>query len=167
MSRNRNRSSWNPTKKHVVVFREIIESEAFRDLESGARDVLFELMYRYNGENNGEIPLSVRETSERTNCSDNTAMRRQRDVVEHGFAKLAQKGAFTKKDRHASEWILTMYPLKGAPPTNEWRRWKKQNAVSKTATDGVKNSDRGARRTSSTVSKTATVVPFRKPPRSQ
>lgn len=129
MAKKRNRSHWNPANKHVVLFRNLFESPAYRDLTPGARDVLHELMYRFNGINNGRLPLSVREAAERTNCSDNTAQKRLEELQNHGFIKCAQKGAFTRKDRHASEWTITFYDLDNNPPTSEYRNWKEENAV--------------------------------------
>ncbi len=49
----------------MALFRRLIECPAFRDLSSDGRNVLFELLHRYEVSNNGRIPLSVREAAER------------------------------------------------------------------------------------------------------
>ena len=163
MAKRRPRSKWNPAHKHVRLSRELMECDAWRDLSSGARDVLLELMYRYNGQNNGSVVLSVRQAGARTNCTENTALKRLREIEEHGFVRCSRKGSFTTKGGHASEWTLTLFPLNGEPPTKDFLRWQKQNTVAKIQTVGRKNSHTGRRKRGRTVSKIATVVPFPKP----
>ena len=163
MSRRRKRKDWSPANKFVKLDRALLECDAYRDLSSGARDVLHELMYRYNGHNNGSVVLSVRQAAARTNCTANTAMKRLLEVEDHGFARCSKKGAFKTKVRHASEWVLTMHPLDGEPAAKDFMRWKKQNAVAKTQTERRKNSDSERCRDMFTVSNNSTVVRFSKP----
>jgi hypothetical protein len=135
MSSKKGARKWSPGNKFVRVDRWLIESDAYRDLTSGARDVLLELMYRYNGSNNGAINMSVREVAERTNCAVGTAQARIQELKDHGFLKVAKPGSFTQKQRHATEWTLTIYGIGKELPTQEFKGWRKQNTVSKTDTN--------------------------------
>lgn len=138
MSR-KNASNWNPASKHIRLERYLFESAAYRDLSSGARDALHEFMYRYKGPDlspgNGRIPLSVREIAERTNCAIGTAQRRIDELIKHGFIKPTKKGSFSLKQRHATEWTLTMYSVGKVAPTKEFMQWEKKNAVPTVDTD--------------------------------
>ena len=138
VSRN-NASKWNPASKHIRLDRYLFESVAYRNLSSGARDALNEFMYRYKGPDlspgNGRIPLSVREIAERTNCAIGTAHRRIQELVDHGFIKVKTLGSFNLKQRHATEWTLTMYGVGKVAPTKEFMQWEKKNAVPTVDTD--------------------------------
>ena len=55
----------NYDAKHVRFYWHLLESEAYRHASPVARCLLTELEYRYNGENNGYIAMSVREAADR------------------------------------------------------------------------------------------------------
>lgn len=120
---SKKRKAWDPLAKHVQLHRWLLEAPAYRDLDSGARDVLTELMYRHDGKNNGAIPLSVREAADRTNCAPGTALDRLWSLREHGFLRVGTKGSFSLKARHATEWTLTMYAVGTDRPTRDFERW--------------------------------------------
>ena len=85
----------------------ILKSPAYLGLSAQARAILIELALIYNGVNNGSIGASVRRLSARCNIGKDTAAKCLIELQEAGFIQCTQKGAFSYKARHASEWRLT------------------------------------------------------------
>jgi hypothetical protein len=102
----------------------LLDSPAFLRLTSNAGLAYVEFCRRYNGANNGHIAFSIRELAERRNVSNATAHKAIKELREKGFIKPREMGAFTRKDRHATEWILTAYEYANQPATKEFMRWK-------------------------------------------
>ncbi len=108
----------------VMVRHDIMRSAAWRGLSTNARCVWLEIMFRYNGGNNGEIPLGCREAGEFCNISKNTAWKAFRELEDKGFIKIGQYSNFTCKYKRSTRWIVTHEVFEGKAPTNEWRGWK-------------------------------------------
>ena len=100
---------------------------------------------RYNGQNNGRIGLSVRDAARLAHVAPGTAQKALKSLQEHGFIKCRKKGAFSLKQRHATEWELTCWALKfGRPATHDYKQWmppQKQNTVSKQTSNGINTAD--------------------------
>ena len=109
--------------KFVLVRHDMMKSEAWRALSTSARCVWLEIMFRYNGNNNGEIPLSCREAGELCGISKNTAWKAMTELQEKGFIKIGEYSSFTCKMKRATRWIVTHEACEGKAPTNEWRVW--------------------------------------------
>ncbi len=109
----------------IMVRHDIYRSAAWRTLHAGARNIWLEIAYRYNGRNNGEISLSVREASMAALCGKSTAHKHLKQLQEHGFIHIAEKGTYS--NRIATTWILTHENHYDRTPTNEWRKWAEQN----------------------------------------
>ena len=92
--------------KFIQLFRYVLDSPAYTSLSLAARAALVEVIRGYNGQNNGQIVLSVRDLAHRMNCHRNTAARALRELVEKGFIEPRVKGAFSVKFRRATEWRL-------------------------------------------------------------
>ena len=115
--------------KHVQLWRSMQDSEAWRSLSLSGRCVWLEIMNRFNGHNNGEIPLSCREAAELCNISKGTASKAFNELLEKGFIKVGWYSSFTCKYKKSRRWIITHYPLeKSKAPTNEWRNWSEAEA---------------------------------------
>lgn len=112
--------------KFLNIPRYIFDSPAYRDMRPVERCALHELMYRYNGKNNGYIPFSIREMGQRLGCCKDTAIVALQSVVNHGFAFPKSEGVFTLKERHSTEWLLPMfgYPTDKDQPTKDFMRWQ-------------------------------------------
>ena len=95
-------------KRFVLYDYGLLETTAFKYLAGGAFKLLTVLRMRFNGANNGEISLSVREASSFINVSKETISKYFKELEDKGFIKLKQKGSFKYKKRHASTWSLTM-----------------------------------------------------------
>lgn len=103
-----------------------LNSEAWKALSMTARCLEMELKALFNGANNGEIFLSVREAAKRLGVSPNTAAKAFRELEEKCFIIAKQRGHFDWKQRHATSWILTEFEYNGKAATKDFMRWKKE-----------------------------------------
>ncbi len=110
---------------HVRLYRYMLRSAAWRSLTPQQRVVYLELENRHNGTNNGFIGFSVREAKEACNISKDTAAACLKVLVERGFIRCIQPGAFSYKKRHASEWELTAWPVCEELPKKDFMRWQR------------------------------------------
>ena len=106
----------------VMLRHDIMKSPAWRSLSPNTRCVWLEIMFRYKGDNNGEIPLSCREAGELLGVGKNTAYRAFTELEDRGFIKVGLIAGFKNKQRMATRWIVTHESYNGKPPTNEWRK---------------------------------------------
>ena len=116
------RSTGDP--RYVRLEHSTMNTPAYRSLSPNARAILLELMKRYNGFNNGEVGLGCREAGEAIGRSRNCAMRAFKELEDKGFIKCREPGAFTRKNRMATTWILTEYGFHGQRPTKDYRNWR-------------------------------------------
>jgi DNA-binding transcriptional regulator YhcF (GntR family) len=100
-------------------------SPAYRDLNSVERSILSDKMKRYDGSNNGRIPYSVREAATELRISKDTARRAISRLQDQGFIVQITRGAFSLKQRHATEWRLTELncDVTNSLPSKELMRW--------------------------------------------
>lgn len=110
--------------RFVILPYNILDSPAWKNLSPGAALIYIELKKRFNGRNNGELPLSCREAAVVAHCGKGTAGKLLTELVEHGFIQPAVKGRF--RNRHATTWILTSETYERRAPSNEWKEWKPQ-----------------------------------------
>ena len=132
------RSSAQP---FLQIPRYVFDCEAYRALKAAPRALLWELVRRHNGTNNGSIGLGVRETATALNCANNSATSYFHELTEQGFIAPTRKGGFNMKDpstRRATEWRLTWLPRGNELATKDFM---KKSAVSKIGTIGRKNCD--------------------------
>jgi DNA-binding transcriptional regulator YhcF (GntR family) len=121
--------------RHVRLYHWFMETLAWKSLEVVDRALYIEILARYAGPgtNNGSIPYSVREAAERLHIGKSTAASSFRRLEEKGFVVATQKGGFTCKIRHSSEWRLTEFNCDqtGELATKEFARWspEKQKSV--------------------------------------
>lgn len=108
----------------VMLRHDMLQSPAYRALKPTPRAVYTEILHRYNGINNGEIPLSCREAADRCNISQGTAARAFKKLQEHGFIKIGRASGFNMKKRESTRWIITHEAIGGKiGPTDEWKDW--------------------------------------------
>lgn len=133
----------------VAIERYIMRSVAWRSLTPVARAVYSEIGYHYTGDNNGKIVISVRGIAASLGISKDTAGRALLILEERGFIETVKRGAFTMKQRHASEFRMTAFrcDVTGALPAKTFMQWMPeiQNTVrpqgpngTTTGTDGTK-----------------------------
>ena len=109
---------------------DIMQSAAWLSLDPVARCLWTEIVFRYNGYNNGNIGLSCREAAERLNVSKDTAARAFNDLQDRGFITIAVDSAFRIKTKQSRRWRLTHeqahenYEPHERLPSNDWRKWE-------------------------------------------
>ena len=101
---------------------------AWQSLQPAPRVLYVALAQRYNGSNNGEISMSVREAARLLHIAKDTATKAFRELEYKGFIKCRKCGSFNYKLRHASIWILTEHPLPGDFATKEFASWRPENS---------------------------------------
>tara|TARA_R110002096_G_scaffold435828_1_gene663693 strand:- start:153 stop:563 length:411 start_codon:yes stop_codon:yes gene_type:complete len=111
------------TDSFVQLPRHLIKSKAYRALKPISRAMFVEFLYKYIGNNNGEIFMSVRMAAELLSCANNTAQKAIKDLIDKGFIIPRLKGSFTLKQRHATEWIVTLHGYNNQIATKEYMKW--------------------------------------------
>lgn len=130
------------TPRHIRLYQWFRDTTAWKSLEALDRALYIELLGRYSGpgSNNGCIPYSVREAAEALHVGKSTAAESFRRLEERGFIVPTQKGGFTCKLPHSTEWRLTEFACDvdvpdqgikaGDLPTKDFMRWpENQNTV--------------------------------------
>lgn len=122
-----NQKGRNPNgPRFIQLFHYLLDSEAWRSLKPPARALYIEIERRFNGVNNGEISLSVREAAKLIRVSRDTASRAFHDLEEKGLVRREVCGSFDWKIRHATTWVLTEKPLRGDAASKEFMRWRRE-----------------------------------------
>jgi len=118
--------------RHVRLYHWILRTPAWNSLSAEARAIYVEMSSRYHGTNNGQIPYAVRYAANSLGIGKTTAARAIEMLQDRGFIVVMTKGAFSRKNRHATEWRLTEFgcDVTNALSTREFARWREiQNAV--------------------------------------
>ena len=74
----------------------------------------------------------MREAAERLGCGKDTAAKWFQELEDKGFLKARQRGSFTYKARHASEWEITAEPYRDKPASKGFMRWNPANKIQST-----------------------------------
>lgn len=114
MSRRRPKRPIPREQRHIAWYYWMLDAPAFRALRGNAVKLMAMLQTRYNGANNGQISMSVREAADQVGCSINHAAALFKELQDAGFIEATVKGAFSWKTRHATTWRLTWLPTPNA-----------------------------------------------------
>jgi hypothetical protein len=119
----------NSSNRHVRLYHQDLETPAFTSLDCKARALLLEFHREYNGHNNGEIVLPVKEAMQRLGIgSTHTMLRAFQALEDRGFIVATSRGAFHAGAKHSTKWELTSWPLaKGAEPRRLFRKWRSRS----------------------------------------
>ena len=95
------------------------------------------MRYAGPGSNNGRLPFSVREAATELRIGKSTAARALQALIDRGFIVAMQRGAFSLKKRHATEWRLTEFPsdVDGGLATKDFARWSREKSESGTSSE--------------------------------
>ena len=96
---------------------------AWRSLPPASRALYVEIAQRYNGSNNGEISMSVREAARLIHVAKDTATKSVHELEAKGFIKRNVCGSFDWKLRHATTWVQTEHPFGDQDATKDFARW--------------------------------------------
>ena len=100
----------------------LLKTDAWRSLPPASRALYIELAQRYNGSNNGEISLSVREAARLIHVAKDTATKSFHELEAKGFIRRNVCGSFNWKEGRATTWILTEHDLDGQTATKDFVR---------------------------------------------
>lgn len=129
---------------HVRLYRHELDCAAYRSLTPDSRAALVEFRGLFNGQEN-RVYMSIRELGRRLGVGQRRAQRARDDLLERGWLRLLEQGAFSRKARHASVYALTNEPLDGdGPAPKDFMRWQpeEKSTVDNSATDGSQSSYR-------------------------
>jgi DNA-binding transcriptional regulator YhcF (GntR family) len=122
------KSKRDHTPRHVRICHYMMETPAWKSLGAIERAMYLDIASRYAGQgtNNGKIGYSVRAAAKELDIGLATAKRALDKLQERGFIVCMTKGAFSRKNRHASEWRLTEFSsdVSNEFATKEFIRWK-------------------------------------------
>jgi hypothetical protein len=93
----------------VMIGKATFDSDEYRSLTSFERDVLWLLIRRYNGKNNGAVSLGAREAAEWYGYKKSSANNALRHLEETGFISPVHKGHFVPfpgRQSFATTWHL-------------------------------------------------------------
>ncbi|NKB49056.1 MAG: helix-turn-helix domain-containing protein [Alphaproteobacteria bacterium] len=121
--RRTNAAGRRETEQYLPIPYLMARSEAWRSLSGPAIKVFIEIRCRYNGQNNGELSLSLDEAARLLGIGKATAQRAFVDLEKKGFIKKIKQGQWY--GRLATEWAVTDRPHKGHLATRDWKDWKK------------------------------------------
>jgi hypothetical protein len=102
--------------KFIQLGEWLMKSEAWRQASVFERSLYIEIKRRYNGSNNGDVPLSHREAQDLLGCSNRPVLVAFRGLQKKGFIKARVRGSFNWKASadgvgRSTRWELTEYPL--------------------------------------------------------
>jgi hypothetical protein len=139
-SRLRRKGLKSKDARHVRLYHSMFRTPAWKSLDAVARALYIEITRRYGGpgSNNGRIPYSVREGATELKIGKTKAALALQALQDRGFIVAVTLGGFNRKDRHATEWLLTEFPndlvQTYEAPRRAYESWKPdteiQNAVS-------------------------------------
>lgn len=112
--------------KFIMIDAYVKRSAAWKALTPIERNAYIEVKWRYDGMNNGQIGLGVRELADELNMGNDTASRALKALVEYGFIVNTKASAFSVKNRAVAEWRLTEYrcDVTGELPSKNFMRWE-------------------------------------------
>lgn len=102
----------------------MLKCPAWAALSPVGAKLYIEIAKRYNGQNNGEISLSVREAAAAVRCDKDRAHEGLRELQDKGFICATTLGSFHRKGGNATEWRLTVEPTAAQLSTKEFMRWQ-------------------------------------------
>ena len=147
MARRRSRTFANgrnaTSTSFIMLDNWIFDCPAYRRLKPGPRCLLFELIRRFNGSNNGSIGLGVREAAKQLGVNKDTVSGYFQALIQSGFIASMRAGGFNIKDpasRRATEWRLTWMKTDCMPATKEFMKAPEKSAVPNIRTRKSENS---------------------------
>lgn len=122
-----NRKGRAATVRFIKLHRGVTSSQAWKSLSCEAKCLVLQIWERHNGNNNGQIPYSVREAREDLGIGSTRLTTAFKDAQDRGFIVAHHKGSFTHKTAagkgRASEWEITAERCNGKPAKNTFRKW--------------------------------------------
>jgi len=135
----------NKYARYVRILHWEMSQPAWLEMSVYGRALIIELRGRFNGGNNGEVFMSVREAAKVLNCCRDRAQKAFREIEDKGWVRLNQKGSFDWKGGPATTWILTNENHGEEIATKDFRTWTPkpeiQNPIRRDRTVGTTRQD--------------------------
>ncbi len=113
--------------RFVALYQWEMDCPAYRHLSVYGRALLMEFRKVYNGDNNGEIVMSVRQAAKLINCDKKTAAKTIKELEGKGWIRNVTEGSFSQKtNKTASTWRITNQPIGmgvDTPESKEYASW--------------------------------------------
>ena len=123
---------WKP--KWVQIHFWELELPAYRLMSAYGRALVVEFRRKFNGSNNGDIPMSALEAARLLGCCKNTGFKVLGELEDKGWIRPTKKGSFHLKIdaagrqfRAATIWRITSQPIGlgvDTPATKEYVKWR-------------------------------------------
>lgn len=110
--------------RYVKLNHWMLNTVAWRSLRPASRVLYIELAKLYNGSNNGDLWLSVRDAGKLIRVNKDTAASCFRELEDKGFIKRNRCGSFIWKLKQATTWILTEFDFQEDSATKDFTRWR-------------------------------------------
>jgi hypothetical protein len=96
----------------------MFDSPEYAALSPIEREILWLLIRRHNGSNNGAIPLGVREAASWCHCNQSTACRAFAVLKQTGFITVMDNGRLVRSgDNRATRWRLNFLAQRSSTAT--------------------------------------------------
>lgn len=112
--------------RYFTVEHFAMNTVSWRALRPLSRALYFEIKKLYNGYNNGQLFLSVRNAGKLLGVHKDTASKAFRDLEAKGYIRAKTRSSFDYKMRKATCWILTEYKLGDELPTKDFAKWRSE-----------------------------------------
>ncbi len=109
--------------KYLALDKPLFRSAAYRDLSQTARCLLNELIFSFNGSNNGDVWVSYADAIKDQRVGRSTLARAFDDLESHGFIKKNMPGGYATNGGKATTWILTMEDFGKSLATREYLKF--------------------------------------------
>jgi hypothetical protein len=112
--------------RFVALPHYLLTCPAWRSLGPVERCAYIEVLYRYNGCNNGRLAISARILARELHISRTTATRALNQLCKHGLLEVRIPGSFSCKVKRATEYRLTHFrcDVTGVRPSKAFMRWQ-------------------------------------------
>ena len=121
--------------QHWYLYAWFVNCAAWRSLSPDSRALYLEIRCRYNGRNNGRIPMSHREAETLINRSNKPVAAAFVELQDKGFIRAITKGSFDWKVNHeageagrSTRWLITEekadYPVPSIVPGKDFMKWR-------------------------------------------
>ncbi len=112
-------------EKFIGIHGKMYTSPAYESLSTNAKVLLTHFKWLYNGRNNGELAISIKQVMKLCRIGSNKATEAILELLYTGFIKVKKIGRFSTN--MASEYSLTCEKMGTREPANDWRHYPENN----------------------------------------